>query len=107
MVQNTILDVTSDLCSQSWPSLLCGSNLRHRHAGTARARESFDSHHLEIEVAIPKFVLCPVIEMIANCNSARSTLALTNGEVLRERARAGDRWLICSRIGADGISAVV
>lgn len=82
-------------------------HLGHLHAGAARTREGLNSHDLEVEVAISKSVLRPIVEMVANSDSTGSTLALPNGPVLRERARPCDRWLIGSCVGANGICAAV
>lgn len=51
--------------------------LRDRDTGTSRARESLDSHNLEV-VGVTEPVLRPVIEVVANSNGARGAFALTN-----------------------------
>lgn len=52
-------------------------------------------------------MLGPEVEMVGNSHRSRSARALSNGEVLRERACSCDGRFVCSSVGADLVSASI
>lgn len=46
-------------------------------------------------------MLRPEVEVVGNSHRSRGARALSNGEVLRERARSRDRWLVGPSVGTD------
>lgn len=69
--------------------------------------EGFDSKDLEVVVAWAEAVLAPVVEVGACGNSSRRTLALADGEELREGRCTGDRWLVVAGASADVVVASI
>lgn len=74
---------------------------RDRDTGAARTTPCLHRQDLIIEVAVAEPVLRPEVEMVGNSHRSRSACALSNGEVLSERARSRDRWLVGPSVGAD------
>lgn len=52
-------------------------------------------------------MLCPEVEMVGDSHRSRCARALSNGEVLRERACSRDRWLVGSSVSADLVSGSI
>jgi hypothetical protein len=75
-------------------------HLGHSNRSRTSARESLNSHNLEVEVLVGEAVLGPSVEVSTSVDSARSALALPDRPVLGESAGAGDGGLVGAGVGA-------
>jgi hypothetical protein len=75
-------------------------HLGHSDRSRTSARESLNSHDLEVEVLVGEAVLGPSVEVSSGVDSARGTLALPDGPVLGEGAGASDGRLVGAGVGA-------
>lgn len=73
----------------------------------AGAGESFDSHDLEVEVAVGKAMLGPGSEDVSSGDRARSALGVADSPVLGKGAGAGDRGLVGTGIGAERVGGAI
>jgi hypothetical protein len=75
-------------------------HLGHSNRSRTSARESLNSHNLEVEVLVGEAVLGPSVEVSSSVDSAGGTLALPDGPVLGESGGAGDGGLVGAGVGA-------
>lgn len=87
----------------AYPSFHLGDRDR---SGT-RARESLDSHDLEVEVLVGKAVLGPGIEVVRGGDRARGALVLPDRPVLGEGAGASNGRLVGASVGAQSVSGAI